>query len=47
MERAYQHFKSMPGVEIVKFKALRKMKELSNCTVLFVFEGKFVGEMQM
>ena len=47
MKEAYQYFKRTPGVKIVHMKTLEKMKDLSNVTVLFVFENKFVGEMQM
>ena len=47
MQSAYEHFCKTPGVKIVEIKSLSKMKELSNCTVLFIFENMFIGEMQM
>ena len=41
---AYQHFNQTPGVVIVSLE--EKLKKLQNITVNFVFEDKFIGEMQ-
>ena len=41
---AYQFFKETPGVEIIAIK--QKIKELNNITVNFVFQKRFIGEMQ-
>ena len=43
---AYQHFKKLEGVKIIEIKDLDKMYLLQNITVNFVFEDRFVGEMQ-
>ena len=44
LHSAYEHFKSTPGVVIVSIK--EKLEKLQNITVNFVFEQKFIGEMQ-
>ena len=42
--KAYKFFKQTPGVEIIDIK--EKIKTLSNITVNFIYENKFIGEMQ-
>jgi len=41
---AYNFFKNTPGVEIIAIK--EKMESLSNITVNFIYENRFIGEMQ-
>jgi len=41
---AYEFFKNTPGVEIIAIK--EKIDSLSNITVNFIFENKYIGEMQ-
>jgi hypothetical protein len=44
LKDAYDHFRQTPGVVVVSMK--EKLKKLQNITVNFVFEDKFIGEMQ-
>ena len=44
---AYEHFSKLKGVEIFEIKSLKKVEMLQNITVLFVYQEKFIGEMQI
>jgi len=44
MTEAYKFFKNTPGVEIFAIK--NKIKKLGNITVNFIYEERFIGEMQ-
>ena len=43
---AYECFKKIEGVEIVDIKNIDKLDQLQNITVNYVFEERFIGEMQ-
>jgi hypothetical protein len=43
---AYNHFKSTPGVEIIDIKDVGKLEKLQHISVNFIFEDRFIGEMQ-
>jgi len=42
--QAYTFFKQTPGVEIIAIK--EKIALLNNITVNFIYENRFIGEMQ-
>ena len=44
--QAYKHFKTLKGVRIIEIKDMYTVLELQNITVIFVFEERFIGEMQ-
>jgi len=43
---AYHHFRKTPGIEIIDVKDVAKLINLQNITVNFIFENRFIGEMQ-
>jgi hypothetical protein len=46
VESAYKHFLTTPGLKIIEIKNLEKIHDLRNITVIYVFDEKFIGEMQ-
>ena len=44
---AYQHFKEMPGVRVVEIKSLEKIEFFQHIMFIFVFQERFVGEIQL
>jgi hypothetical protein len=44
---SYEHFKTLEGVEIIEIKSLKKVEMLQNITILFVYQHRFIGEMQI
>ena len=41
---AFKLFKNLPGIEIIGIK--QKIQELNNITVNFVYDQRYIGEMQ-
>jgi len=43
---AYEWFKETPGVKIMEIKDIQKLEKLQNISINYIFEDRFIGEMQ-